>query len=311
MDGRERGDHGPTGVVFDVKRFALHDGPGIRTTVFFKGCPLSCVWCHNPESQRSTPEILYRKDRCTGCGACVATCPNRAISLVSGHALTDLARCTHCGACATACRAGARTRCGKIWTVESLLVEVEKDTLFHDESGGGVTLSGGDPLMQPEFCRSLLQACKQRHIHTTVDTCGYASLEALRLIAEWTDLFLYDIKLVDDVRHQEWTGVPATPILDNLRQLDAWGHRIWIRIPIVPGVNNQPEELLRIAGFVTSIHHVEAVQLLPYHTAGAGKLEQLGRSPELDMPAPLLHDTVEEIAAVLRSELVVPVTVGG
>ena len=300
-----------TGFVFDIKRFALHDGPGIRTTVFLKGCPLTCFWCHNPESQSTTPELLYRSNGCTGCGACVDACPSHATELEDRRAQIDRTRCTGCGACVTACLSSARSLCGRRVSVGEIVARVERDTLFHDQSGGGVTLSGGEPLMQPTFCASLLEACKQRRIHTAVDTCGYADPSAIDSVAEHTDLFLFDLKCVDDVRHRAATGVSNRTIVENLRRLDAGGARLWIRVPLIPGFNDDAEELERIAGFIATIAHAEAVQVLPYHTAGVGKEEQIGRERPGESLNKLPQDQVQRAVDSLQTGLQAPVTIGG
>ena len=300
-----------TGFVFDIKRFALHDGPGIRTTVFLKGCPLACSWCHNPESQSKIPELLFQSDRCTGCGACVDACPSHATKLEQGQARIDRTRCSGCGGCVAACQSSARSLCGSSASVNEIVARVERDTLFHDESNGGVTLSGGEPLMQPAFCAALLEAFRARRIHTTVDTCGYADWSWLDSIAEHTDLFLFDLKAADDRRHLDATGVSNRVILENLRQLDARGSRLWIRVPLIPDFNDDPAELERIAGLIATIAHAEAVQVLPYHTAGVGKEERIGRRQPIAPLHKLPLEQVERAVELLQAGLQVPVTMGG
>jgi pyruvate formate lyase activating enzyme len=300
-----------SGVLFDVKRFALHDGPGIRTTAFLKGCPLSCSWCHNPESQSSKPELMFWEERCVGCGACVSTCVVGAISIGDALAETDRGACTACGECIDACPFDARAIAGKTWTVGRLLEEVEKDLLFYDESGGGVTLSGGEPLVQASFVASLLAECRDRRIHTAVDTCGDADWEDLERVARATDLFLYDVKHVDEGRHRELTGVSNERILENLRRLDGEGCALWIRYPVVPDLNDADDDVTALGEFVAPLKAVEAIHLLPLHRGGERKLERLGRpcrprSAERDP-----RSAADAVAKILRGILSVPVHVGG
>jgi len=300
-----------TGTLFDVKRFALHDGPGVRTTVFLKGCPLSCSWCHNPESQNPNPELMFWADRCVGCGACAAACPSGAISISRGTARTDRTRCTACGACVDVCPFGARAIAGEAWSLDRLVREIEKDLLFYDESGGGVTLSGGEPLAQASFSISLLSECRKRRIHTAVDTCGHAEWEVLRDAARWADLILYDVKHPSADRHRELTGVTNERILENLRRLDGEGCVLWIRVPVIPGLNDAPEDIAALGGIVADLDAVEAVHLLPYHPGGEAKRERLGKtaSPRSETADPA--DAASRASEILRRIVDVPVCVGG
>jgi len=301
------------GVLFDIKRFAIHDGPGIRTTAFFKGCPLACTWCHNPESQRPDPELLERPDRCTGCGDCVAACPERAIRLEGERAITERDRCTACGACGPVCPFEARSIVGASWTAEAVISELAKDRLFFEQSGGGVTCSGGEPLHQPAFCAAILRGCREQGIHTAVDTCGHAEESALLTVAEETNLFLYDLKLMDDARHRRATGASNVPVLANLERLDLWGKRIWIRIPLVPGINDDEENLAELAGFVRRLRRVEAVQVLPYHRGGEAKWTGLGRgfTAHARIGPERSADAADRAMRLLADRLQVPVTRGG
>ncbi|MGA2497726.1 MAG: glycyl-radical enzyme activating protein [Tepidisphaeraceae bacterium] len=270
----------PTGRVFNIQRYSLHDGPGIRTTVFLKGCPLRCWWCHNPESQDPRVEIVYVAGRCTRCGSCRTVCPlhNPVLDRATDP---DADRCLRCGQCVDACPSDARQYLGRETSVELLLAEVIRDEVFWDESGGGVTISGGEPLVQSEFVLELLMALHRRGIHTAVDTSGFAPGEALLATAPFTNLYLYDIKLLDARLHELYTGVPNRLILDNLAALARVHDNIWIRVPIIPGVNDAPEELAAIARLARSLPSVKQVNLLPYHNTACHKFARLGQSCRL------------------------------
>jgi pyruvate formate lyase activating enzyme len=277
-----------TGIVFDIKKFSIHDGPGIRTTIFLKGCPLSCWWCHNPEGQALEPELILRPERCIGCGACLDVCERAALILEGDVIVTQRERCTACGACVEVCYAEARELVGRPMTVGQVMEEIERDVVFYDQAGGGVTFSGGEPLAQPAFLRALLRACKAQGLHTALDTCGYAPWEVLDDIREDVDLFLYDLKLMDDARHWRFTGVSSKPILENLQHLSRCGHRIVLRVPIIPGVNDDEENLRQMGGFAADLPSLERIDLLPYHRIGRDKYQRLGRTcpmPETDPPS--------------------------
>ena len=233
-------------MVFNIQRYSIHDGPGIRTTAFLKGCPLACAWCHNPESLRPMPEVVFRAERCLKCGWCVKACPRAAISLDSSGWRRDASRCDGCGACATVCPSEAVEVIGRRMTVAEVLAEVEKDRIFYSESGGGITVSGGEPLAQPDFLAGLLSACRQKGLHTVVDTSGCAPWATFERILPDTCLFLYDLKHLDDDVHQRWTGVSNVQILDNLARLAETGAAIEVRMPVVPGVNDSDEHLDRL-----------------------------------------------------------------
>ncbi len=287
------GDAVQQGMIFDIKHYALHDGPGIRTTVFFKGCPLSCWWCHNPESQRTTPELLLHPERCIGCDRCRVACPSGAID--------SRDRCGSCGACADACPADARVIAGKTMTVDEVMAEIRKDSAFYDESGGGVTFSGGEPLCQPAFLRALLERCRAEEIHTVVDTSGFAQRDLLLSVGRLTDLILYDLKHMDPDQHERLTGVSNALILDNLRTLTSTGARLRIRVPIIPGNNDDLANIDATAQFVASLTGVNEIDILPYHGSAAEKYRKMGlpyRLHELTPPSDL-H--MQAIAARLRS----------
>lgn len=275
------------GRVFNIQRFSVHDGPGIRTTVFLKGCPLRCIWCHNPESIRGEIELTVAESRCIHCGLCVTACPTGRLRALgegnpahaSQRALDKAPECTVCGECVEACPVEARELIGRLMSVDELLEEVLRDRLFFDDSGGGVTFSGGEPLSQPEFLAEVLDACRRHGVRTAVDTSGFCRREDLLEIAPRVDLFLYDLKHMDDERHQELTGVSNRRILENLEALAAVHDSIWIRMPVVPGVNDDAENLEATARFITSLPGVRRLHLLPYHAHGVDKRERLSEPP--------------------------------
>jgi pyruvate formate lyase activating enzyme len=292
-----------SGRVFNIQRYSLHDGPGIRTTVFLKGCPARCLWCHNPEGQSFAPEVLVVETRCASCGTCAAVCPHGAPPPGSGL-------CTACGACVEACPAGARQLAGREMTVAAVVDEVLRDRVFYEESGGGVTFSGGEPLAQPEFLAGLLAGCRAAGIHTAVDTCGFSSPERLLALASLVDLFLFDVKLVDDSRHRALTGLPAAPILDNLRSLAAVHRNVWIRVPVVPGHTDAEVDVAATAALAAGLPGVRRVSLLPYHRTGTQKLRRLGRTSPLDALAPPSPARLDTLAALFR-ERGLAVEIGG
>ncbi len=292
------------GVVFDIKKFSIHDGPGIRTTVFLKGCSLHCAWCHNPEGISANGEMWLWENRCIACGECLVACSDDALSLVDGVLSLDRSRCSGCGSCAEFCPAGALEYVGRTMTIAQVMAEIERDVIFYDESGGGVTISGGEPLCQPGFLEALLRACQEREIHTVVDTAGSAPPEALRAIAPYVDLFLYDLKLMDDAAHQRLTGGSNRTILQNLRSLAAGGpqgHAIIVRLPIVPGITDGDENIAEIGRFVASLGCVQQVDILPYHRAGAGKYGRLQIEYGLRETRPPSNEQMAQIAAALES----------
>jgi pyruvate formate lyase activating enzyme len=288
-------------MIFDLRRFSIHDGPGLRSTVFFKGCPLRCLWCHNPESQDPRPERIEREERCLHCGACLEACPQGAIAEVHGRLLTDSRKCTRCGACAEACYAEARQIAGRPQTAAQVLAEIERDQIFYDQSGGGATFSGGEPLLQPDFLLDLLWGCRERGIHTALDTCGQAAWETLQRIHPAVDLFLYDLKLMDSARHTQCTGVSNERILENLRRLAAAGCAIWLRVPVIPGLNDDRENLDALGTFAASLPGIQQVTLLPYHRAAASKYERLGSAYSLAEVTPPDEAAMTEVAQALAA----------
>jgi len=275
-----------TGVIFDVKRYSIHDGPGIRTTVFLKGCPLSCWWCHNPESQSAFTEIIYRPERCIGCGACEKACSRDAIRLTQRGYVADPDRCNGCGDCVSVCPSEARESVGREITVKELLKEIEKDVLFFDESGGGVTFSGGEPLSQPGFLEEALRSCCELEIRTAVDTCGFAPRHVLETIAPLTRLFLFDLKLMDPVLHRKYTGVSNEIILENLEWLTENRYETVVRIPVIPGVNDTEENIQGVGRFLSGLSIKPDVDLLAYHASATEKYRRFEMPYRLQDIAP-------------------------
>jgi pyruvate formate lyase activating enzyme len=284
-----------TGRVFWIERFAVHDGPGIRVAVFLKGCPLRCWWCHSPESQSPNPELLIKEDRCLVCGTCLPFCSHDAIADTGDGYTTDHARCEACGECAEACPAGARVLAGRAITVPELMTEIEKDRVFFRESGGGVTFSGGEPLMQPVFLAEAIAACRDAGLHTAVETSGYGAREALDALT-MADLVLFDLKIHDEADHVRFTGVSNRLILENFITLAGRHRDVRVRVPLVPGVTDDARNLAAIGALAASAG-VTRIDLLPYHTAGLAKYDRLGRSyqlPDAKPPAPDALDGARE-----------------
>jgi glycyl-radical enzyme activating protein len=270
-----------SGMIFNIQRFSIHDGPGIRTTVFLKGCNLRCHWCHNPESQRMKKEIEFFPEKCIACGSCVAICLHGAQLLEGSQRIYQRDLCQTCRSCVEECFSGALVVSGEERPVPYVVAEIAKDAEYYKSSGGGVTFSGGEPLLQPDFLQALLQACQQQGYHCAVDTAGNVPWDRLAAILPFTDLFLYDIKAFDDATHVRYTGVGNRLILDNLRRLAEGDKDIWVRIPLVAGCNDSPEEILAIAQLLAPLQQVRRVEILPYHTLGSEKYTSLG----IDYPA--------------------------
>ena len=301
---------GLQGLIFDIRRYSVHDGPGIRTTVFFKGCPLSCWWCHNPESQGREPFVYYNPDRCLGCQTCIQACPEGALSMTPDGVATDASRCTLGGVCVQVCPAEARQMVGRRYSVAEVVAEIERDRLFHEQSGGGVTFSGGEPLQQWRFLNQVLDACGERGIHRAVDTTGFASPKVLLSVAERTDLFLYDIKTMNPELHREATGVPLQPILDNLVRLASARARIRIRIPLIPGINDNDENIERTGAFLADLPGIDAVHLLPFHRPAKSKHARFGMPWRLEDDREIPDERVQELTARLE-RFGLSVTIGG
>lgn len=289
-----------TGRVFDIKRYSVHDGPGIRTTVFLKGCSLNCLWCHNPESVDPGPELMLWPGRCARCYACLAACPKKAIAKdAAGEVVVDRSKCDLCGRCAEACLYDALQMVGREMTVDEVLDEVEKDRVFYEQSGGGVTLSGGDPSMQAAFAEALLDGCRARGLRTAIDTAGFSPNGALERLAEKTDLVLFDLKAVDDARHRKFTGVPNATILANLEKLAAGPTEVWLRIPLVAGVNDDEDNVGRVIALLRSLGTIKRVALLPYHSGGLEKARRIGKDDRFRKFEPPSEERIAAVEAVL------------
>ena len=275
-------DSQPKGLVFSVDRNVVEDGPGIRTTVFLKGCPLRCVWCHSPQSQSKERQLLFIENRCIGCGACVATCP-KDVQEISGTARRiQWEGCDDCGECTRVCPSMALEMAGEWMTVEQVMDIVRRDTVYYKNTGGGVTFSGGEALAQPEFLTACLERCKHEGIHTAVDTSGFAQWSVFETILPHADLFLYDLKQMDSHRHEQMTGVGNAVILENLRRIDERGKSIWVRVPLIPGYNDSIENLRQVAEFAKTLTNVERMSLLPYNGAAGAKYSFIGRKYTLE-----------------------------
>jgi len=268
-------------IISNVQRFSVHDGPGIRTTVFFKGCNLRCDWCHNPEAILPDRQMQFFADRCIGCGACLAVCSQQAHRLTNGDRQFDRALCTTCGSCASVCYPKAMVPAGREMTVDQVMKEIVADKEFYESSGGGVTLSGGEPLVQLESALAILKACKAERIHTAIETNLAWPWSHVAATVPWTDLFMVDVKLMDASAHERWTGTSNEQILANARQLSAAGVPMIVRTPVVAGVNATTNQIGCIADFVASVGNVLYYELLPYHPLGTHKYAALG----MDRPA--------------------------
>ncbi len=264
--------------IINIQKFSVHDGDGIRTTIFFKGCSLNCLWCHNPESQSFAPELLYNAERCSGCARCVEVCPQHGIREVNGQFLADRSKCDACGTCAEFCINNAREVCGKTYSVRELVKEVEKDQMFYEQSGGGVTLSGGEVMLQnPDYIESLVKQLHRKGFHIAIDTCGFAPWSNYEKILPYVDVFLYDIKLMDPARHKKYMGKDNTLILENLKKLSEAGAKINLRLPMVTPVNTGDQDIQDIISFLKRNNiHIVKTNLLPYHNTGSHKYEKLG-----------------------------------
>ncbi|MBD3415356.1 MAG: glycyl-radical enzyme activating protein [Candidatus Aminicenantes bacterium] len=287
-----------TGIIFDLKKFAIHDGPGIRTTVFLKGCPLHCWWCHNPEGQSSNKDLFFNPEKCLEmCTDCITACPNQAITKNNDAGLLiDKNKCQLEGSCAESCPTQALSIIGHEINADELMKEILKDKTFYDHSKGGVTFSGGEPLVQLKFLNEVMQKCKHQNIHTVVDTCGLAPFEDFEKIMDKTDLFLYDLKMMDEKKHIQNTGYSNRKVLDNLKKLAKSGNRIYLRLPLIPDVNDSRENAQKTVDFIQTIPGIERIHLLPFHSAGTQKYQNLKRKTK--DTTPLSEERVKELKEI-------------
>ncbi len=288
------------GIIFDIKRYAIHDGPGIRTTVFLKGCSLRCQWCHNPEGLESKPEIILRSTRCAReCSECVSVCPQGAISKDGDIIEIDQERCDLCRKCEDVCVYEALEIVGREATVQEVMEEIEKDRIFFDESGGGITFSGGEPLMQMDFLETLLKEIKKKNIHVTLDTSGYVSFEDLERISDKVDLFLYDLKIMDEGKHEKYTGVSNKLILENLRKLSEIGKSIAVRIPLISGINDDNHNIKMFVEYLHGLKKIKQISLMAYHRGGCEKYKRLRKEKFMNAFESPSDERIEEIKKIL------------
>jgi len=288
-------------MVIDITRMTVHNGPGIRTLILFKGCPLRCVWCSTPESQRESAEIAFYPDKCILCGDCIPVCPKSA--LVAGDVSISIDRelCDNCGLCASVCYAEALKLLGRLYTVDELVVEVKKDEVVYKHSGGGVTVSGGEPLLEPEFALKLLRALKENGTNIGVDTCGFVLREDIEAILPYVDFFLWDIKHMDDNTHSELTGVSNRLILDNLRFISENNIPVYLRLPVIPGYNDSEDNLRAVCEFAKDLPSLVEINLLPLHHLGKARYAALGREYPIDGILTINNDVLNEMKRLVES----------
>lgn len=297
------------GTIFNIQRFCTQDGPGIRTTVFMKGCPLRCAWCHNPESHRVAPELLFSPEKCIGCGDCATACTVGCHRMLDGLHRFDRSACAGCGKCAESCCTGALELCGRTATVDEVLGTVVRDAAFYKNTGGGMTLSGGEPLAQGEFTLALAKEAKARGLHVCIETCGHGKPELVRALAEYIDIFLLDCKLTDLELHKQYTGVDNRLILENLALLDELGAHIVLRCPILPDINLTDAHFDGLAALAKRFASIQQFDLEPYHPLGISKSERLGRAAAYANTDLMDKKLLEPYAALLRERTGLPVNI--
>lgn len=289
-------------LITDIQKYSIHNGAGIRTTVFFKGCPLSCIWCHNPETQSFSEQLLFDRGKCTGCGSCVPACPSKAIRLTGKLAATDESKCAHCGVCLDYCLQNIREIAGKHYTIKALMEEIEKDKVFYEQSGGGVTFSGGEVFAQDmDYMEELLSKLHGKGYRIDLDTSGYAPFHQIKRLLPYVDTFLYDVKIMDTDLHKRYTGVDNHLILENLKKLSEEQAAIWIRIPVIGGVNNTTAHMEAIAKFIKAEKiSIRQIHLLPYHNTGSGKYKRLNREYKGEDYYPPTNDELNNYVTVFQ-----------
>lgn len=301
--------NGDIATITDIQRYSVHDGPGIRSLVFFKGCPLRCQWCHNPETHNIHPELMMNEEACIGCGACMQVCPEHAVIIRDGHMDTDRTKCKVCGKCTEVCYSEARKISGVYYTVDEIFEKVIRDKSFYDNTGGGVTLSGGEVLMYAEFAEKLLKKLHNAGIDTAIETCGYASWERFEKVLAYTDHVLYDIKHCDSDIHKKFTGVGNELILENLYKAAEMGKDIIVRVPFIPGVNDNEDVEKKIAKIAKDIH-AKAIHLLPFHQIATSKWDGIGKEYLFRNVREPSKEELERIKKIIEP-IGVPVVIGG